>query len=197
VRSVGARKPVFASGDEAAHVLVLRRGGVKLSLTDRGGCEHILAILGPGTIVGTEAARTGHYQCDATALCAAQMCVVPADDLRTMMGGDASVLVGFAAEVVKHLQQSRALMACRGPVRASAKVAAWLLQFAVPTQGSKLEVARFLTLRELGAMVGVSAETACRALAELEQEGLVRATHDGWEVIDAPRLERWARDGAH
>jgi CRP/FNR family cyclic AMP-dependent transcriptional regulator len=62
----GEGQTVFAQGDLAKNVMYVQQGGVKLTVVSEAGNQAVVAILGPGNLLG-EGCLAGFSICTATA----------------------------------------------------------------------------------------------------------------------------------
>jgi len=62
----GEDQTVFLQGDPAKNVMYILEGGVKLTVVNEAGKEAVMAILGPGNLLGEEC-LAGYSTCTATA----------------------------------------------------------------------------------------------------------------------------------
>jgi CRP-like cAMP-binding protein len=98
-----------------------------------------------------------------------------------------------ASDLARYLHQQLSLARDQQVVAsapsAQAKLAGYLLQHLPESaEASCTRVARDLTLRDLGGILGISAETVCRALADLRTRGIIETDASGIRVLDAEAL---------
>jgi CRP/FNR family transcriptional regulator len=102
-----------------------------------------------------------------------------------------------ASDLARYLHQQLSLARDRQVVAAApsaqAKLAGYLLhRLPEDSDPNDCWVARHLTLRDLGGILGISGETVCRALAELRERGIVETSAAGIRVLDAEALRQIA-----
>lgn len=170
---VRKRQVLYSEGNRATHLYAIRAGAVTLSKTDGSGREHITAILEPGSLFGFEAAFEEAYSTGAEAHTAAEICLLASADLRRLM----RTVPGLAVDLVRYLHQrlvsADQRLAFLGSPGARTRVAGYLLWRLQEDVDRLPRVPHELTLRELGGMLGLSAETVCRTLRFFETEGLL------------------------
>jgi CRP/FNR family cyclic AMP-dependent transcriptional regulator len=89
VRKFGAGQSVCAQGDVSNHVMCIQEGAVKLTVINEGGNEAVVAILGPGELLG-EACLAGLsiYRESATALAPTTLHVIEKSEMARLLHGN-------------------------------------------------------------------------------------------------------------
>ncbi|MGH3244062.1 MAG: Crp/Fnr family transcriptional regulator [Spirillospora sp.] len=192
-RSFRAGDVLLRQGDRPSHVLLLVTGRVKALLTLPDGEVLLLALRGPGELLG-EIAVLGGDDRSAT-LIAIDPCVtraLPADRFRALMrsSGAGEELLRRA---VRRLREGEAWRAETAALPAGPRVVRALLRLALPGDGHTLEVG--LGQTEIGQAIGLHRSVVAAELARLRGLDVV-ATHRGRTVItDLPRLRALAGSG--
>jgi CRP-like cAMP-binding protein len=180
-------------GEPAARLYAVRAGRVKLFRLDEAGREHVTAVLESGDLFGFESVFGGPYKSSAATLAESELCLASASDLRSL----ARTVPNFAMDLARYLWDRIERMHERqvyvaGP-GARAKVAGFLLhQLPAEPKGDPV-VTHHLNLREMGAVLGLTPETVCRALSELKAKGILASHRGGARVRDLRGLRRNAR----
>jgi len=190
------RQVLFHEGTATAGLYVLCHGVVKLYQSGRFGRDHILAVAGPGEVLGELPLEPSDpYSASAEALVESQVCYLPRERLVRFIELHPMTGVRLIAAL------SDALIAARHKVRdmvlkpAETRLAELLVKL-TGNGGDAAEAVRQVTLaysrRDIAEMIGVSTETAIRLLARLKSKGVI-ATH-GREltVTDLDKLRRFA-----
>jgi len=193
LRRVPRGKLLHREGDEATQLYALRSGRVKLFKFDEAGREHVTAVLESGDLFGFEAIFGASYAGAAATLTASEVCVASAADIAALLGTTPRLTLDFT----RYLWERMARMYERqvrvsGP-GARAKVAGFLLHHLPRGGHGPADVTHDLSLRELGASLGLAPETVCRALSGLRAEGVIERRPRGVRVRDVARLRRYAR----
>lgn len=168
-------------------------GAVKLSRHLSDGKRHIVAILGPGDILGLEATARGRFTLEAEALEKTRVGFIDKGELTELLERYprlAAALIQKLSEEVSALQERLWATARQG---AQNKLAYLLLELArthgrTHPEGTLIDVE--LTREELAEMAGVSRETASLTLSHFTARGWIR-TDEGRKTLirDAPALE--------
>jgi CRP-like cAMP-binding protein len=191
LREVGRRRVLHREGEPATQLYAIRAGRVKLFKVDEAGREHVTAVLESGDLFGFESVFGEPYGSSAATLVASELCL--ASDLKSL----AHAIPDFPMDLVRYLSDRIARMHERqvyvaGP-GARAKVAGFLLHHLPAEPGPVPVVTHHLNLREMGAALGLTPETVCRALSDLRAEGILDGHPGGARIRDLPGLRRSAR----
>jgi CRP-like cAMP-binding protein len=181
---------LYRVGGRGEAVFTLRSGLIKLVQYLPDGTQRIVRLVSATDVVGLEALIDQPYQHDAVVLQEASVCRIPIGVLRRLQENDPAL----HRELMRRWQ------------RALAEADAWLTELS--TGAARQRVARLLlrlvdergegrcTLfgrRDMGAMLGITTESASRAMAGFKREGLVVEGSGGFRVERAA-LEKIAAD---
>ena len=189
---------LFNEGDPGDCLYLLVEGKVKLGHTSSDGRENLIAILGPGEMIGELTLfDPGPRSGTATA-------VAPTDMLQL----DHTALMQFIdtrPELSKHLLKALAqrlrrtnealadLVFSDVPGRVAKAVLDLADRFGSPSPDGTIHVPHELTQEELAQLVGASRETVNKSLAEFVSRGWIRLEGRGVHLLDVDRLRRRAR----
>lgn len=185
---VKKRRLLHREGDPGTQLYALRSGSVKLFKLDESGREHVTAVLESGDIFGFEAMFGEPYAGAAAALTPSELCIASAGDIASLLASTPRLTL----DLTRYLWGRMASMFERqvhvsGP-GARAKVAGFLLHRLEQAENESKEVTHHLSLRELGASLGISGETVCRVLSDLKAEGVIEPISGGVRVVDPVTL---------
>lgn len=189
-RKLQPREVLFREGEPATCVYTIRSGQIKIATLDTTGREHVLAVFGPGEMLGLDTLDEGIHDVSAIALRAVEVCSTPKMDFVEALKYSPELGRYMTQRLIGQLREARALQVCLGTVRSSAKVAAWLTRHAKQTDDGTYCVPKNITLADLAGVVGLAQETACRALGELERDGCIRGEAKRWIITDRDGLSR-------
>ncbi|MEY6433519.1 Crp/Fnr family transcriptional regulator [Thioalkalicoccus limnaeus] len=179
--------------DGGDHLFTIRVGVLKLVQYLADGSQRIVRIARETDVLGLEALLGEGYHHDAIALQPTEVCRLPAR-LVAELGRDNPLL-------------HRELMARWQ--RALSEADAWLTELS--TGSSRQRVARLLlrlvrdrdarlsqlfSREDMGAMLGLTTETASRTIAEFKRQGLLVETEPNGFLLDIPNLRQIADGGA-
>lgn len=188
---------IFREGTPGDRLYVIGAGKVKLGHTAPDGREHLLAILGPGEILGEVSLYDpGPRTATATALAKTVVVELQHTDLLRVLDA--------RPEISQHLLRSLAIRLRRTNDKVSdlifsdvpGRVARALLElgarFGQHTERG-LRVTHDLTQEELAQLVGATRETVNKALAEFSSRGWLQLDGRSVVLLDIPKLRRRAR----
>lgn len=187
---------IFIEHQECTGLWILGRGRIKLHHTADDGREHIMAFPSPGAPLLLWAVMDQHpLTATATTLCETAALFIPRPAFIEIVRHEpalAGTMIGnLCAELrardigggVAALKDARERLACR--------IMQLARQFGVRRNGALL-VRHPLTRQDLGGAVGVTLETAIRAISQWRREGLLETQDQMIEIYDLPGLQQRA-----
>jgi CRP-like cAMP-binding protein len=179
---------LLRQGDPAGRIVVLLSGRVKVSLVDPAGNRVLLAVRGPGEVLGEISLLDGTY-CSAT-VAAVDSCatrVVAAGHFERLLQrhGLRDRLVAYAMQRLREGESVRLELAT---LAASERVVRGLLRLAVSVSPEQTAVDIGLDQQELGLAVGLSRSSVARSLADLRAGRLVSTRRGRIVINDIARL---------
>jgi CRP-like cAMP-binding protein len=200
-RTVARHSPVLRAGSAGDDLVLLLSGRVKLVAFGVERREVVLAIRGPGELIGEMAALGGQRRtATAIALEDAEVGVLTSDEFRTYLAehsGAALILIRMLVRRVTEATREVVDLATQDSV---GRVAKRLLELAadhgVPAgEGIRIELS--LTQDELASWTGATRETVSRALRLMRRLGWVATEHGSITVLDVQAMrERCGGDVA-
>ena len=178
---------LYRTGDASEHMFTVRTGMLKLVQYLPDGGQRIVRIARATDVIGLESLLESTYHHDAIALHTTEVCRFPARLVRDL----GQELPGLHRELMARWQ------------RALTEADAWLTELS--TGSARQRVARLLlrlvrdretsecqlfSREDMGAMLGVTTETASRTIAELKRQGLLVETAPNVFLLDIPNLRR-------
>ncbi len=186
-----------AAGDD---VVVVLEGHVKLVAYGADRREVVLAIRGPGELIGEMAALAGQRR-TATVIAVddVQVGYLTADELRGFLVAHPDVALVLIRMLVRRLSEAdrdRVDLATQDSV---GMVAKRLVELATEhgkrvDEGTLIEFS--LTQDELASWTGATRETVSRALRLMRRVGWIATDHRSITVLDLPALRQRCGDGA-
>jgi CRP-like cAMP-binding protein len=187
---------VFCEGDAGDSLYVVVDGKVKITRAAADGRENLLAVLGPGDLLGElslfdSLPRTA----TATALTDASLARLGATDFHTYLAERPSVAPALLTVLAGRLRVTNDAMADLIFTDVPGRVAKALLslgdRFAEPTADGP-RVTHDLTQEELAQLVGASRETVNKALSDFAGRGWIRLDGKSVVLLDVERLTQRA-----
>ena len=187
---------LFAEGDRADRVVVVRAGRVKVTRATEGGREVVLGVRGAGEVLGELSAVDGGV-CSATAsaLEPVEAVVVTASAFRTYLAEQPAAAYRLLEVVVHRLREADRVRLEFGGLDTTARVASRLCELAresgEPVAGG-IEIALALSQDELAGWVGASREAVAKSLRQLRAAGCIETGRRRIVVLDLAALDRLA-----
>jgi CRP/FNR family transcriptional regulator, cyclic AMP receptor protein len=196
-RRIAKQQPILREGSAGDEVVIVLGGRVKLVASGAEGRDVVLAIRGPGELIG-EMAALGGIRRTATAIAVDQVeaAYLRADELREFLGQHpdaALVLMRMLITRWAEADRDRISLATQDSV---GRLAQRLLELAadhgVPAErGLRIELT--LSQDELASWTGATRETVSRALRLMRRVGWVTTDNRAITILDAVALRERAR----
>jgi CRP-like cAMP-binding protein len=176
---------------------VVEEGKVKLGTTSSDGRDALLAVVGPGEMIGELSLfDPGPRTATATALTDARLRGLGHDALRPWLVGRPEVAEPLLKALAQRLRRTNEAMSDLVFSDVPGRVAKALMdlgeRFGVPGP-SGLVVNHDMTQEELAQLVGASRETVNKALADFAHRGWIRLESRSVTIQDTERLARRSR----
>ena len=194
-RPVDRGKRLFRLGDPLQAIYVARDGAFKtISITEDGG-EQILAFHLPGELIGLDALGSGVHRGEAVALCTANVCEVPFDELSSV----AAQLPSLQHQLMRVIGQSgdrdQSHMEMLVRKQASERIGLFLHSLGVRLAHVGLSGTDFklpMSRQDIAGFLGLAIETVSRGFARLQEDGVIATAGRRVEILDAVELDRMA-----
>ncbi len=181
---------LYHAGDKADRLFTIRSGLVKLVQYLPDGAQRIVRLLRSTDVTGMEALVGGEYQHDAVVMQTTEVCILPVDVVQRLSKENAAL----HQELMKRWQ------------RALSEADLWITQLS--TGSAKQRVARLLlklvcdednrcelfNREDMGAILGITTETASRTVADFKRKGLLQETNPNNYIADKEKLLAVAED---
>jgi CRP/FNR family transcriptional regulator, cyclic AMP receptor protein len=187
---------LFHEGEDAGHVLIVRAGRVKVSSFTADGREVVLAVRGPGELLGELSAIDGEPRsASASALEQVDVLSVPAEDFRSFLEMRPRVTVWLMQMLSRKLRDADRKRIEFGAHDTVGRVCHRLVELAErfgeeSTRGLRITLP--LSQQELAGWTGASREAVSKALHQLRSRGYIETARRGITVLDMPALRRRA-----
>ena len=188
---------LFNEGDSGDRLYILLTGKVKLGHTSVDGRENLLAVLGPGEVVGELTLfDPGPRSTTATAVATTELLALEHNQLMGFIDSHPTLAKDMLRALAVRLRRTNIALADLVVSDVPGRVAKALLdlaeRFGAPTEDG-IHVPHDLTQEELAQLVGASRETINKSLAEFVSRGWIRLEGRAVTLIDVERLKRRAR----
>lgn len=188
---------LFEEGEQGDRLFIITEGKVKLGHSSDDGRESLLAILGPGEIIGELTLfDPGPRSTTATAVSSASMLSLEHADLVAVLDTSPEVAKHMLRALAQRLRRTNESLSDLVFSDVPGRVAKSLLdladRFGTPTDNG-VHVPHDLTQEELAQLVGASRETVNKSLADFVSRGWIRLEGRAVTLLDVDRLARRAR----
>ena len=170
----------------ATHLYTVRSGLVKLIVDLPNGAHRIVRLLRPGDVAGIEALLGGQYRHHAVVLRDADICRIPAEVIRRLDQTNPKVHRALLERWQRAIDQADNFISALSTGSAEVRLARLLLGMACEQD---VQTAFLLSREDMGALLGVTTETASRAMAEFKRRGLVQEEKGNCVACDKTGLE--------
>ncbi|MEA3218767.1 MAG: hypothetical protein QOJ19_4923 [Acidimicrobiia bacterium] len=176
-RTYPAGTVLFIEGDQAQHVLVIRRGLIKLTKGAPDGREVVIELRGAGEILGELSAIDGEPR-SATGVVIepTEVLIIGNERFRALLATHASLGASVLTTVVSRLREASARQLEMGTADALGRVARRLVELSElrgQLRDGELSLSSPISQQELADWAGVSRDAVVRALTTLRRLGWV------------------------
>lgn len=186
----GRGKVLFAEGEPARGVYILRTGSAAVSISSSEGRIVIPRIAQAGDVLGLNSVlRSSSYDATVKTLEPCRTDFIPRGELLGLIesshAGTRAVLKILSQELTELAERAKSLLL---PQTASARLAKLLLEWS--RKSSRIH--RIFTHEEIAQMIGSSRETVTRLLASMSRRRIIQITPDSILIHDGAALEKLA-----
>lgn len=188
---------LFDEGDDGDRLYIITEGKIKLGHTSPDGRESLLAVLGPGEIIGELTLfDPGPRSTTATAVSPVSLLSLDHSALMEVLDTNPELAKHMLRALAQRLRRTNESLSDLVFSDVPGRVAKALLdlsdRFGTPTD-SGVHVPHDLTQEELAQLVGASRETVNKSLADFVSRGWIRLEGRAVTLLDVDRLARRAR----
>jgi CRP/FNR family transcriptional regulator, cyclic AMP receptor protein len=196
-RRVRAGRRLFEEGQPAPSLVVILQGRVKVTTVPYDGEERLLALRGPGDLLGEMAGLIGGSRtATVTAIDDLRALVVVREEFERLWQNEPALLAALVRALVHRIVQAdraRIELLDEAPVRVRRLLADLVDRFSVPDPrgGRRIDVS--VTQEDLASLAFTSRGVVATVLRELRERGLVRTGRRELVVTDPEALARVVR----
>ena len=184
-----AGEVIFRKGDPGISMMSIVDGRVKISVASPDGKEAVLAVLGPGEVLGEMAIlEDKDRSADATALDACELLVLQKRDFIPFLERNPAISIRLLRILCERLRRTSALVEDRTFLTLPARLAKTLLDLAdsaghETTEGTRVDFN--MSQKSFGGLMGASRESVNKQLHAWQAEGLLTIGR-GFVVLARP-----------
>jgi len=187
-------KVLFAEGETARGVFILRTGRATASISSSEGRLVILQIVRGGDVLGLNSVLRN--ECYNTTIKTIEPCrtdFIPRTALLDLIERNQpaarAVAQLLSREVAELMERTRSLLL---PQTANAKLAKWLLDWSEQSTNQSRQITKSFTHEQIAHMICSSRETVTRLLANLDRRQIIRVSSDSILICDRAALQKIA-----
>jgi CRP-like cAMP-binding protein len=169
----------------------VRSGVLKLVQYLPDGSQRIVRLIRSTDITGLECIVGETYQHDAVVLQETEVCALPVRVVQSLGKENPSLHTELLNRWQRALKEADAWLTELSTGSAKQRVARLLLRLVKDTQMSECSL---FAREDMGAMLGITTETASRTIAEFKRQSLLVETNVNHFLLDIPNLQRIAED---
>lgn len=185
-RTLAPGDALFHAGDPASEMYTLRTGLVKLVRVAADGAQRIVRLLRPTDVAGLEGLTRKTHRHDAIALRPTEVCRFPVALVQDIAKTNAALFADLMARWQRAVDEAEIGVAEFSTGSARQRVARLALRLV--DEAADAPVCELFSREDMGAVLGVTTETASRAVAELKRDGLLVERRANSYVCDVARL---------
>ncbi len=182
---------LYLAGDTGDHMFTVRSGALKLVQYLPDGSQRIVRIARTTDVLGLEALLEDSYHHDAISLQVSEICRFPARVVRDLGRDSPDLHRELMSRWQRALDEADAWLTELSTGSARQRVARLLLRLVRDRETSECHL---FSREDMGAMLGVTTETASRTIAEYKRQSLLVETAPNRFLLDIPNLRRIAED---
>jgi CRP/FNR family transcriptional regulator, anaerobic regulatory protein len=178
---------IYRAGEEGASLFTIRSGLVKLTHYLPDGGQRIVRLLRKTDVLGLECTISDAYQHTAIALQPTEACRLPAPCVKRLLRGNQRLFHALMAKWYEALSDSDRWIVDLSTGTARERVIRLLLWL---SELEKESACSLFSREDLGAVLGLTTETASRTMAELKRQGLIAEPSLNRFVFDDAKLRQ-------
>ena len=182
---------LYRAGDSGDRMFTIRVGILKLVQYLPDGTQRIVRLLRATDVAGLEALLGQPYQHDAVVLHATEACSLPISVVQALSRTNPALHQELLNRWQRALEEADAWLTELSTGSARQRVARLLLRL---VRGEDSSECALFSREDMGAMLGITTETASRTIAEFKRKSLLVETKTNHFLLDTANLERIAED---
>jgi CRP/FNR family transcriptional regulator, cyclic AMP receptor protein len=190
-----AGQVLFASGDAGDGCYLLDRGLLKVTVTSSHGEQRIIAMLGPGSLVGELSMIDGRPRsASVVALSDCSLRFTSREAFAKYMATHPEAYEALVAILAFRLRQAHEVVAATTFLTVKQRVARALVELAeyvgTPSSAGRIVLREKISLAEIAAMAGVARESVSRVMSEWRRRKLISGPTRHYCLNDIGALTR-------
>jgi CRP-like cAMP-binding protein len=183
---------LYGEGELGTHMFTLRTGSVKLEQYLSDGTQRIVRLLKPMDVAGLETLLNEPYKHNAFALQKTEICRYPTSAVIGLSKRNPQLHFNLMTRWQSALSDADTWIIELSTGSAKQRVARLLIRLAKDAKDTQCSL---FGREDMGAMLGITTETASRIIAEFKRQGLMKEAGSGQFICDIGALEQQVSKG--
>ncbi len=179
-------KALYHAGDSGDSIYTIRSGVVKLVQYLADGSQRIVRLVKTADVSGLEALVDKPYAHDAIVLHPTEVCCLPVDTVKRLSKDNPNLHLELLNRWQRALSEADAWLTELSTGSARERVARLLLRL---IDGNADRECLLFGREDIGAMLGITTETASRSIAEFKRQGLLTDIGGNRYRVDLAKIE--------
>ena len=182
---------LYHAGDKGERLYTIRSGILKLVQYLPDGSQRIVRLIRTTDVTGLEILVGEPYQHDAVVLQETEVCALPLRVVNNLSKENPALHKELLSRWQRALTEADAWLTELSTGSAKQRIARLLLRLVMHEEESTCSL---FAREDMGAMLGITTETASRTIAEFKRQSLLIETSPNQFLLDVPNLRRLAED---
>ncbi|MDQ7074584.1 MAG: Crp/Fnr family transcriptional regulator [Gammaproteobacteria bacterium] len=177
---------LYRAGEQGAHIFTLRQGLLKMVQYLPDGTRRIVRLAGNSDVIGLESLLGEPYQHDAVILQRSELCRIPVSVVQNLCSGNPDLHQELMRRWQRALSEAEAWLTELSTGTARQRMAHLLLRLVVTETEP---VCQLFSRDDIGAMLGITMETASRVIAEFKRNNWLQELKPTYYRCDVTALK--------
>ena len=182
---------LYQAGDHGDRMFTIRSGIVKLVQYLPDGAQRIVRLVKTADVTGLEALLGRPYDHDAVVMQTTEICCLPVDTVRALSQDNPTLHIELLTRWQRALSEADAWLTELSTGSSRERVARLLLRL---VRGADDQRCELFGREDLGAMLGITTETASRTVAGFKRQGLLEDLGANRFWVDVDGLNALLKD---
>ncbi|THH35257.1 Crp/Fnr family transcriptional regulator [Aliishimia ponticola] len=192
-RKYKSRETIFARGDTGDSMAIIESGVVRICVFGPDGKEFVLALLGPGDVIGELSVIDKRERAaDVIAAGRVTLTVLSAQDMRELLYSDRAVLDYFLNLLCSRVRSANASAETYALNSLAGRLVIFFMNHGQENEDGTLSLPNLPSQSEIARLVGVARESVNRQLRAWRNDGLLEPLGSGYRVTDPVKLQESA-----
>ncbi len=178
---------LYHNGEQGSRLYTLRHGLIKLVRYLPDGTQRIVRLIRSSDIVGLECLLGDPYEHEAIAIQACELCCLPASLVRELSQRNPELHQELMKRWQRALASADTWLTDLSTGSAKQRIARLILRL---TDDAEPPKCRLLGREDIGAMLGITTETASRTIAEFRRKGWLTEIANNEYIVDKPAISQ-------